>query len=200
MKNILIFFLIITIKSQAQVIPIAFIKSSTIPFPYPTVTIGNQVWMANNLDVTNYQNVTNDVIDENPSNWDNRTYGAWVYPNNSSGNNGTYGKLYNWFAVNDSRKICPVGSQVPNNDDWNALKTRFNSNPGDISSFGFDKSGTRNNNTGAFFDFNSKGYYWSADQYSSTLANNFTTTGGNITISATGQDKNYGMSVRCIVK
>jgi hypothetical protein len=205
MKNILIFFLIITINTQAQVIPISFIKSSTIPFLYPTVTIGAQVWMANNLDVETYQN--GNGIDEKSSgsDWTGASYGAWCYPNGNSNNNSTYGKLYNWLAVTDSRNICPEGSRVPTNDDWDALDIHLNNNSGDISRFGFDKGGYRSSGDGSFNDFNTRSYFWSSNQsslsssagevYSTTDGSNFSKFNGGY-----GLNKKSGASVRCIVR
>jgi hypothetical protein len=204
MKNIIIFFLLITINTQAQVIPFAFIKSSSIPeipLDYPTVTIGNQRWMAYNLDVTTYSDVATTAIPEViiNSTWSGLSTGARCYYGNNSSNNATYGKLYNWYAVSNNN-ICPEGSQVPNNNDWNALITHLNSNSGDINRFGFVRGGARSGAGTPFFNINNTGYYWSLNEQGITSAHAYTTTGGNVSNYSGGLNKRQGSSVRCIVK
>ena len=86
-----------------------------------TVTICNQIWMVKNLDVSKYRN--GDDIPEvtDPSAWASLTTGAWCYYDNSPANGAIYGKLYNWYAVNDSRGLAPLGWHVPNDADWTTL-------------------------------------------------------------------------------
>ena len=89
---------------------------------YQVVTIGSQVWMAENLQVTHYRNgdpipnVTDDVA------WENLTTGAYSNFANSADNAVTYGRLYNWYAVNDSRNLAPEGWHVPSDDEWKELE------------------------------------------------------------------------------
>ena len=73
------------------------------------VTIGTQVWSANNLNVTKYRN--GDVIPEvkDPAVWSGLTTGAWCYYDNDT----TKRKLYNWYAINDSRGLAPIGWHIP---------------------------------------------------------------------------------------
>lgn len=88
---------------------------------YHTVKIGSQVWMVENLRVTNYRNgdpIAN--IIEKPH-WDSLTTGAYCWYNNDIANKGTYGALYNWYAVNDSRKIAPQGWHIPADAEWTIL-------------------------------------------------------------------------------
>jgi len=88
---------------------------------YPTVQICNQTWMAKNLDVSRYRN--GDTIPQvtDPTEWANLTTGAWCWYNNDSANGTVYGKLYNWYAVNDPRGLAPAGWHVPSDDEWNTL-------------------------------------------------------------------------------
>jgi hypothetical protein len=76
---------------------------------YKTIKIGNQVWMAENLKVTRYRN--GDPIPKvtNNSKWNNLKSGAYCIYNNDNANISTYGLLYNWYAVDDSRNIAPEG-------------------------------------------------------------------------------------------
>ncbi len=87
----------------------------------PSVTICNQVWMIKNLDVDTYRN--GDLIPQvqDPTEWLNLTTGAWCYYENNSANGPVYGKLYNWYAVNDPRGLAPAGWHVPSDAEWNTL-------------------------------------------------------------------------------
>ena len=89
---------------------------------YKTVKIGNQWWMAENLKVTQYRN--GDAIPNivNNTEWTNLTGGAFCSYNNDNGNISTYGLLYNWYAVNDSRNIAPTGWHVPTDEEWKELE------------------------------------------------------------------------------
>ncbi len=88
---------------------------------YNTVTMGDQVWMKENLTVSKYRN--GDPITTSLSNtaWQNTTSGAYAIYNNEPANNTTYGKLYNWYAVADPRGLCPAGWHVPTDHDWQLL-------------------------------------------------------------------------------
>ena len=88
---------------------------------YQTVRIGTQVWMKENLKVSRYRNgnpITNNL---NDSQWVNSTSGAYAIYNNDLANNEIYGKLYNFFAVKDTRGLCSTGWHVPTVQDWNLL-------------------------------------------------------------------------------
>jgi len=89
---------------------------------YPTVKICDQTWMSKNLDVAHYRN--GDTIPQvtNNNQWSNLTIGAWRWYNNDSATYGSvYGRLYNWYAVNDPRGIAPAGWHVPSDGEWNQL-------------------------------------------------------------------------------
>jgi len=101
-------------------------KSSKPSKVYKTVTIGSQEWMAENLDVAAFRN--GDAIPEvkTAEEW-LAAYGsespAWCYFNNDAKNGEHYGKLYNWFAVNDPRGLAPAGWHVPTDKEWQELIT-----------------------------------------------------------------------------
>ena len=88
---------------------------------YPTVVIGTQTWTKINLNVSHYRN--GDVIPQvtDQTQWNNLTTGAWCFYNNDPANEAVYGKLYNWYAVNDPRGLAPVGYHVQSKDEWTAL-------------------------------------------------------------------------------
>ena len=88
---------------------------------YGIKLIGNQTWTTKNLNVSKYR--TGDLIPQvqDPTLWDNLTTGAWCYYENSSANGTIYGKLYNWYAVTDSRGLAPTGYHIPNNSEFMTL-------------------------------------------------------------------------------
>jgi uncharacterized protein (TIGR02145 family) len=96
---------------------------------YGTVKIGTQVWMAENLKTTKYRNgdligtttpATLDIVSETTPKY------QWAYDGNES-NTVTYGRLYTWYAVTDSRKICPTGWHVPSLAELKSLTTYLGS-------------------------------------------------------------------------
>ncbi len=92
---------------------------------YKTVTIGNQTWMAENLRTTKYRNgdgINN--ITDGPA-WATFTSGAWCDYNNDAGFETRYGKLYNWYAVNDSRNMAPAGWHVATKYEYETLYSYF---------------------------------------------------------------------------
>jgi uncharacterized protein (TIGR02145 family) len=147
---------------------------------YPTVIIGTQEWMASNLKTSSYNNgdpipnVTNNVT------WANLVSGAWSYYNNDNSNDLIYGKLYNWYAVDDNRQLCPTGWEIPSDEDLDTLvsflgggnwqggklkeagTTHWNApNTGATDQYGFTAlpGGTREN--GVFADMGGYFYMWS---------------------------------------
>jgi uncharacterized protein (TIGR02145 family) len=87
------------------------------------IKIGNQIWMCKNLDVENYRN--GDPIPEYGlwSGWEDLTTGAWCFPRDDYFNGPIYGKLYNWYAVNDPRGLAPEGWHIPTEAEWDTLIT-----------------------------------------------------------------------------
>jgi uncharacterized protein (TIGR02145 family) len=91
---------------------------------YNTVHIGNQCWTQSNLNVTKFRNGDDIANLTNGSQWSGTppsATGAWCSYNNNSANDATNGKLYNWYAVNDSRGLCPTGWHVPSDGEWTTL-------------------------------------------------------------------------------
>ncbi len=86
--------------------------------------IGTQTWTTENLDVTKFRN--GDKIPEAKSPYELEKYGkegkaTWCYVNYNKANGAKYGKLYNWYAVNDPRGLAPIGYHIPINDEWSTL-------------------------------------------------------------------------------
>ena len=104
-------------------------SSSTSETYYPSVNICCQSWMTKNLDVSTYRN--GDPIPKvtDATEWAALTTGAYCYYNNDSATYAAvYGKLYNWYAVNDPRGIAPYGWHIPSDHEWNVLGDCFGGN------------------------------------------------------------------------
>jgi len=107
-------------NAEAAVVP----QAPTTETSVPSVTIGTQTWMQRNLDVVTFRN--GDTIPQaaGDSAWmaaaENETP-AWCYYNNDPANGAVYGKLYNWFALKDTRGLAPLGWHLPSDQEWTLL-------------------------------------------------------------------------------
>lgn len=95
---------------------------------YQSVKIGETEWMTSNLDLTQFQN--GDEIQEAQTKDDwvylcEQRIPAWCYYKNDTTNGTKYGKLYNWFAVADIRKIAPKGWHVATDEEWTLLALKL---------------------------------------------------------------------------
>ena len=186
---------------------------------YPTVQICNQVWTAKNLDVSHYRN--GDLIPQvtDPTQWSNLTTGAWCYYENNSANGTIYGKLYNWYAVNDPRGLAPTGYHVPSNDEWTSLETCLGgasvaggamkeaglmhwltTNTGATNSSGFSglPGGDRSGNGNFENNIGSSGFWWSSTEGSTSSAWNRYLVYDSRLVDRFNDDKPIGFSVRCL--
>ena len=90
---------------------------------YNVIEIGGtgHFWTKENLTTSKYRNGEPILTGLSNSQWQSTTSGAYSVYDNITSNNVTYGKLYNWYAVNDARGICPAGYHIPDNGDWAVL-------------------------------------------------------------------------------
>jgi uncharacterized protein (TIGR02145 family) len=88
---------------------------------YAVVQIGSQLWMQENLKTTKYRDGSDIPNVPDSATWGNLTTGAYCDYHNLPAEGAYYGHLYNFYAVDDSRKICPAGWHVPSNGEWNVL-------------------------------------------------------------------------------
>jgi len=98
-----------------------------------TVTIGTQVWMTKNLNVDKFRNgdpIPQAKTDEEWENAGKNKQPAWCYYDKDPANGAKYGKLYNWYAVNDSRGLSPVGFHIPTDAEWTKLVNFLGSDAG----------------------------------------------------------------------
>lgn len=90
---------------------------------YRTVKIGNQIWLAENLRSTRFQ--------------DGSKIPTAFIPNDDDDNLLRYGRLYDWHDVSDSRNICPVGWRVASDDDWKELERTIGMSEDDVHKKGW---------------------------------------------------------------
>ncbi|MDH4157575.1 MAG: fibrobacter succinogenes major paralogous domain-containing protein [candidate division Zixibacteria bacterium] len=103
---------------------------------YQTITVGSQVWMKENLKVTHYRNgdpIPN-VLEQGA--WAALSTGAYCNYDNDTAVATIYGRLYNWFAIDDSRNIAPQGWHVATNEDWKKLEISIGISPATADSLG----------------------------------------------------------------
>ena len=183
---------------------------------YNTVTIGNQCWMKENLKTTRYKDGTAIPTGISDAAWQATTSGAYTIYDNNAANNTTYGKLYNWYAVNTG-KLAPAGWHVPTDAEWTTLTTYLGgeSVAGDkmkattlwtpytgiinTNSSGFIglPAGDRNY-VGTFDGIGVGGSFWSSTEASTTNAW-FRTLGFSYSNAYRGSaNKRTGISVRCV--
>jgi uncharacterized protein (TIGR02145 family) len=191
---------------------------------YNTVVIGTQIWMAENLKTTKYLN--GDLIGTttpstlNISGESEPKY-QWAYDGNES-NVATYGRLYTWYAVTDSRNVCPTGWHVSTDAEWTTLinylggesvaggklkETGFTHwitpNTGATNETGFTAhpGGYRKDGYDGVY-YNGVGYYgywWSSSTEGFTVdALGMTMGCNNAYVSRINFYKQYGFSVRCL--
>ena len=180
-----------------------------------------KIWLDRNLDVSRYRN--GDLIPEvqDPNEWRYLKSGAWCYYNNDPIYGAIYGKLYNWYAVNDPRGLAPDGYHIPSDFEWSIITAYLggdfvagdkmketgidhwhspNERATNESGFTGLPGGIRNYN-GDFFNINFSGNWWSSSKnldipnwaYSSYIDYDF-----SIAFINKNTDKPNGLSVRCI--
>ncbi len=104
---------------------------------YKTVTIGGQLWMAENLKTTKYNDGTTVPLVTDSDEWINLTTSAYCwFENDEATNKVTYGALYNWFvldaAANGGKNVCPVGWHVPSDAEFKQLEMNLGINQSDV--------------------------------------------------------------------
>jgi uncharacterized protein (TIGR02145 family) len=181
----------------------------------PSVTIGSQVWTNQNLNVARYRN--GDIIPQvtDPTQWTNLTTGAWCWYNNDSVSYSNFGRIYNWYAVSDSRGLAPFGWHVPSKTEWETLSSLLGGaysagnamklssdwyNFGGNNSSGFKAlpSGYRTYN-GAFADVTLKTHFWTTTEITNLTINHYYLFRDTNSPLSNGNDyKTYGFSIRLI--
>ncbi|MFN5460427.1 MAG: fibrobacter succinogenes major paralogous domain-containing protein [Bacteroidota bacterium] len=91
---------------------------------YPSVKLGSQEWMISNLSIVTFRNGDTIPLAKTAEEWEKAGENgqpAWCYYDNNTLNGEKFGKLYNWYAVNDSRGLAPIGWHIANDKEWKQL-------------------------------------------------------------------------------
>jgi len=188
---------------------------------YHTVQIGNQCWTQSNLKTSKYRNGDSIPTGLSNSQWSSTTSGAYAIYDNNSVNDGLYGKLYNHYAVTDSRGLCPTGWHVPSDAEWTTLVNQlggssvaggalkstamqptpggWNSpNTGATNSSGFTAlPGGLRGSFGDFLNLSSFGFWWSSSVSSGSDAWYRLLNYSDSNFTRFDNDRTLGFSVRC---
>jgi uncharacterized protein (TIGR02145 family) len=179
---------------------------------YNSVVIGSQTWMNRNLNVTKYKDGS---TIPNPSGYvGSLSTGAYGDYNNSAIHSDTYGKLYNWFVVGDSRGICPDGWHVPTSTEFTVLTNELgvdtaikmkeagpdhwysNTNATNDSGFTALPAGYRSG--GSYNGLRSFAYFWSSTTTTNSSSADFFELRTDDTVYRRTLSKTYGFSIRCL--
>jgi len=188
---------------------------------YHIIHIGEQTWMLENLKTTKYRDKTDipNLIDSVM--WNNATYGAFCNFGNDSSYGEIFGRLYNWHAVNDSRQLAPIGWHVPDSTEWQTLSDflggnsnsgyKLKSDPSYWANFPPHDIHVNDNSSGftalpggyrsSYSNYVYKGVYglwWLASEYDLIKAKYVRLGTENDQLFFEYNNKNIGMSVRCI--
>jgi len=189
---------------------------------YDTIAIGSQIWMKQNLKVSKYRNGDPLLTGLLNGDWQLSTSGAWCYYNNDPKLGKIYGKLYNWYAVADSRGLCPTGWHVPDDQEWyyleNVLGGKYaaggplkdtgvvsfgglwnlpNTGATNISGFSGLPGGRREGN-GNYSSIGNNGYWWTSSFTSTLSARVYILNFDNQYLNGLSTNNNIGYSVRCL--
>ena len=201
-----------TVPKSAKSVPVVKIKDAG------TIIIGSQKWAVANLNVSTFRN--GDTIPEAKTNKEWVSAGdagkpAWCYYNNDPALGLKYGKLYNWYAVNDPRGLAPEGWTLPGDNDWAQLSyssggqaagmkmkstTGWSEGNGGTNETGFNglPGGYRIEN-GIFQNLGSIGIFWcTAEGKASTAIDHYLSQSG--TLGRSNSPRQRGESVRCLRK
>ena len=179
-------------KIIAQIVVILFLNSISVSSQtvtdiegniYSTISIGNQVWMGENLKSTKFNNQDPISLVLDNTQWSLQTQSAYCYYEGDLNNLSDYGNLYNWYVVNDFRQVCPAGYHVPSLTEWVELITVLgggavaggklkemglahwldpNTGADNTSGFTLLPSGWRANNNGAYENLSYMAHVWSS--------------------------------------
>ncbi|CAN5269430.1 fibrobacter succinogenes major paralogous domain-containing protein [soil metagenome] len=150
---------------------------------YHTVSIGTQIWMAENLKTNHYQNGDQITNLFSSADWSSFAVPGFCMYNNDFDAKEIYGNLYNFRAANDIRNICPVGWHIPTMTEWQTLINFsgtdagkklmengtlhwFPPGNGATNDFGFAAlPGGWRNDQGVFENVRLHCYFWSSSNY-----------------------------------
>jgi len=156
-------------------------------YTYQTVLIGDQCWFQDDLRTNTYLDGNRITQITDPGEWSSTTSGAYSFYDNDN----QLGMLYNWYAVDNPRGLCPSGWHVPTDNDWKELESSLQMPRSELNSTGYrglstlvgeaigpggsvewqgTYGGIRVDNDGSFRQKDNAGYYWTQSSYFSTRA------------------------------
>lgn len=185
---------------------------------YRTITVGDQVWMAENLTVTRYRNGDAIPAVTDDSAWSHLASGAYCHYNDEQNNTAAYGKLYNWYAINDSRGIAPEGWHVPTEEEIITLMEHLKGdtiaagkmkstgtsqwltpNTGATNETGFSAlPGGYRLDKGSYHTMGSNGYWWTTTRSYEMYAWTPRLYTGFADVKREPWYEKYGFAIRCI--
>jgi uncharacterized protein (TIGR02145 family) len=184
---------------------------------YPVIQIGTQLWMAENLKTTKYNDNTEIPLVTDNTEWGSLTTPAFCWYNNAPENKNTYGALYNKYIVNlesGANHACPTGWHVPLYSEWMSLKSYLGDPPVTIVGSKLKETGTshwQSPNTGATNetgftaipggDRSASGPYGNSGKYCfmwSFEGSRFYTQYNDMDLSIGSCQAKSGQSIRCI--
>lgn len=203
-------------KDKENPAPVPVVMTDIDGNVYPTITIGGVVWTSENLRTTRYKDGAPIPTGLDIPTWISTTNGAYSIYGDLPVNNTTYGKLYNWAAVNTGR-LAPAGWHVPSQTEWTALanslgglgaaggKLKSTSSLWIAPNIGADNSsgfgglpGGYRGTTGGYATLGNTGFWWSSTERNSTQANYTSLDNGTASALSNGATKTFGYSVRCV--
>jgi uncharacterized protein (TIGR02145 family) len=185
---------------------------------YKIVVIGTQTWMTENLNVSKFRNGDSIPQIKSDEEWEQAGQNkepAWCYYDNDQANGTKYGKLYNWYAVNDPRGLAPAGFHIATDTEWiilsdflggdsiagKKMKTtsgwRENGNGINTSGFSGLPGGFRSL-YGIVINIGELGYWWSSTELSTPFAYGRYLKYENDQLIKNNYGKERGLSVRCL--
>jgi uncharacterized protein (TIGR02145 family) len=194
---------------------------------YKTVVIGNQIWMAENLKVTKFNNDADILNVTDATEWSEQTGPAYCWYNNDQEyNKPIYGALYNWFAAS-SANLCPTGWHVPTDLEYNTLEIGLGLPEADVDVWGWRgtdhgskmkntagwNAGENGTNTsgftalpagyryyldGLFAGQNTISYFWTSTQHDADRGWYRRLDGNNTAVYKASTNKEAGKSIRCL--
>jgi len=186
---------------------------------YKEIIIGNQTWISENLSTCKYRNGDPIPHVKDDATWASLTTGAYCYFNNDSTKYAAiYGKIYNWFAVTDSRGLAPTGWHIPSQTELTTMintlggaataggkmkttgTTYCSTNTSATNTSGFSglPAGDRRGFNGVFNNIGVFGGFWSTTQFDSSNAWNFRLYCNSAEATIGNDGKRHGFSVRII--
>lgn len=186
---------------------------------YKIIKIGDQVWTAENLRTTRYNDGTEIPLVTDYTAWTNLTTPAYAWTNNDIGNKSVYGALYNWFVVKTC-KLCPSGWHVPTDAEWTILENHLggisvaggkmketgtehwfapNTDATNESGFTALPGGWRDGDNGSFTTLRIAAKWWTSQETSPDrpYLREIYYNAGNVYAGSGGKPQ-FGMSIRCV--